>query len=137
MTPVFISYSSNDGEKASRLAQQLKKESISVWIDTDSILPGHDLLEEMKDGIYKAQHVLVCLSPSFTKKPPTSWVKHELRMAMLRENESSKRIIIPVRLKKGGDIPTELGTRAYADLSSSKKWEKNFPRLLQAIRGEC
>jgi hypothetical protein len=134
---VFVSYSSQDRDKAAKLVAALKRErDITVWFDEDEILPGDDMVERMKSGIEAADHIIVCLSPSFEEKPPTSWVRKELRMAMLRESQSQAWYIIPVRLERGGEIPTELGTRAYADLSSKDRWDKNYPRLLKALRKE-
>ena len=138
MPIVFMSYSNNDREKVTRLAKVLSQDNnIQVWIDTEEIFPGDDLVEKMKEGIRKADRFLICLSPSFDEKPPTSWVKDELRMAILREKESAKNIIIPVRIKKGGKIPEEIGTRAYADLTTRKRWSRNLTRLIQAIEREA
>jgi hypothetical protein len=132
---VFISYSSNDLVKVERLSEALKKEQdITVWLDTTNIYPGDDFLEEMKEGIRAADKIIICLSPSFNEKPPVSWVKKELKMAILREGETGKGIIIPVRIKAGGKIPEEIGTKAYADLSTKNRWNRNLPRLIEAIR---
>jgi len=131
---VFVSYSSNDKEKVSRLVQELKNEGINVWFDEDQIYPGDDLIEKMRVGIDKCRHYILCLSPSFEKKPPQSWVKHEFRLAIIKENIESKNCIIPVRIKSGGGIPSEIGGRAYADLSTNKRWQKNFPRLLRPLK---
>jgi len=38
-----------------------------------------------------------------------------------------------VRIKKGGKIPEETGTKVFADLSTKKRWEKNIKRLIEAI----
>jgi predicted adenine nucleotide alpha hydrolase (AANH) superfamily ATPase len=132
---VFISYSSNDQVKVERLAETLRQEKdITVWLDTTNIYPGDDFLEEMKEGIRVADKFIICLSPSFNEKPPVSWVKKELKMAILREGETGKGIIIPVRIKSGGKIPEEIGTKAYADLSTQNRWKRNLPRLIEAIR---
>ena len=132
---VFISYSSNDLVKVERLAEALRQEEgMAVWLDTTNIYPGDDFLEEMKKGIRAVEKIIICLSPSFNKKPPVSWVKKELKMAMLRESETGKGIIIPVRIKSGGTIPEEIGTKAYADLSTKNRWIKNLPRVVAAIR---
>ena len=53
---------------------------------------------------------------------------------MLRESETGQGIIIPVRIKPGGSIPEEIGTKAYADLSTKKRWDRNLPRLIAAIK---
>ena len=135
MPSVFISYSSNDLVKVERLAEALRQEQgIAVWLDTTNIYPGDDFLEEMKKGIRAADRIIICLSPSFNNKPPVSWVKKELKMAMLRESETGKSIIIRVRIKSGGTIPEEIGTKAYADLSTKNRWNRNLPRLIAAIR---
>jgi hypothetical protein len=132
---VFISYSSNDLIKVERLAEALGQEQdIRVWLDTTNIYPGDDFLEEIKKGIRAADKIIICLSPSFNKKPPVSWVKKELKMAMLRESETGTGIIIPVRIKSGGTIPEEIGTKAYADLSTKNRWNRNLPRLIAAIQ---
>jgi hypothetical protein len=56
-------------------------------------------------------------------------------MAMLREHQEGGKFIIPVRIKKGGSIPLEIGERAYADLTTTKRWNKNFPKLCRAVHG--
>jgi len=97
-------------------------------------IAGDDLMEKMKEGIREADKFLICISPSFNSKPPTSYVKQELKTAMLEENKSSNnKLIIPIRIKKGGRIPKEIGRKAYADLSTKERWEKNISRLIEAI----
>jgi len=131
---VFISYASADNEKVNRLVQVLQESGIVVWFDAEQILPGDDIVEKMRAGIDQCRKYVICLGPSFDKRPPQSWVKHEFRMAMLKEQREAKNCIIPVRIKAGGQIPDELGTRAYADLTTPKKWERNISRLVNALR---
>ncbi|MGR9044160.1 MAG: toll/interleukin-1 receptor domain-containing protein [Gammaproteobacteria bacterium] len=131
---IFISYSSNDVDKVTRLVRELQSHDLDVWFDEDVILPGDDLIDKMREGIAQCRHYVLCLSPSFEKKPPQSWVKHEFKMAMLKENREMKHCIIPVRIKVGGAVPAELGSRAYADLTTQKRWSKNMPRLLAALK---
>ncbi len=85
MPLIFISYSTNDTVKVKRLAEALKqKPDIQIWIDTERILPGDDIVEAMQQGIREADKFLICLSPSFNANPPTSWVRMELKMAILK-----------------------------------------------------
>lgn len=130
---VFISYASLDEDKVTRLVQTLKAENLSVWFDSEQIFPGDDILEKMRGGILHCTKYVICVSPSFEKKPPQSWLKHEFRMAMLKEHREAKNCIVPVRIKSGGHMPFELGSRAYADLSKPKKWDKNISRLVTAL----
>ena len=55
-------------------------------------------------------------------------------MAMLKEQREAKNCIVPVRIKVGGQMPDELGLRAYADLTTPKKWDKNISRLVATLR---
>lgn len=130
---VFISYASNDKVKVTRLVRELQDQGISVWFDEDQVLPGDDLLQKMANGIHMCRRYIICLSPSFDKRPPQSWVKHEFRLAMLKERNESTNIVIPVRIKTGGGIPSEIGLRAFADLTTTKRWDKNINKLIQSL----
>lgn len=134
MADIFISYSSNDADKVGRLVDALKAKGANLWFDNEQILPGDDFIQKMRQGILQCRYYVICLSPSFEKKPPTSWVKKEFKMAMVKENKEGKQSIIPVRIKKGGSIPYEIGDRAYADLTTTKRWAKNLLKLCKALR---
>lgn len=130
----FISYSSNDREKVTRLVKELQANGLLIWFDADQIYPGDDLIARMRDGISECRHYVLCLSPSFEKKPPQSWVKQEMRMAMLKEHSHVANCIVPVRIKSGGGLPVELGGRAYADLSNTNRWAKNMTKLIHVLK---
>jgi len=134
LADIFISYSKNDAVKVGRLVEALKAKGADLWFDEEQILPGDDLIQKMSAGISQCRYYVICLSPSFEKKPPTSWVKKEFKMAMLKENKEGVQSIIPVRVKKGGSIPPEIGEKAYADLTTAKRWDKNLPKLCKALR---
>jgi hypothetical protein len=52
MPLVFISYSNNDNVKVERLVEALRQEQdIQIWIDTDRILPGDDIVEAIRRDI--------------------------------------------------------------------------------------
>ena len=82
MTDIFISYSSNDSKKVRQLVKALQSKGANLWFDDEQVLPGDDLIEKMKEGILKSKYYVICLSPSFDKRPPTSWVKKEFKMAI-------------------------------------------------------
>lgn len=130
----FISYSSNDKVKVTRLVKNLRINGLTIWFDEDQIHPGDDLIARMRDGISECRHYVLCLSPSIEKKPPQSWVKQEMRIAMLKEHSRAANCIIPVRIKSGGALPIELGGRAYADLRNTSRWEKNMTKLIHVLK---
>ena len=133
---VFISYSSNDKDKVTRLCKEVQANGLSIWFDEEQIYPGDDLIEKMYEGISKCRRYILCLSPSFEKKPPQSWVKQEMKIAMLKERSNIENCIIPVRIKKGGALPFELGGRAYSDLSTTDRWDKNIKKLIYTLKSD-
>jgi WD40 repeat protein len=54
MSDIFISYSRKDSDFAKRLNQELNNKSKDVWIDFEAIPKGIDFLDEIYDGIEKA-----------------------------------------------------------------------------------
>lgn len=55
---VFISYSHLDEKYATRIAEDLKKQNIGIWIDKKCIRPGTLWLKEIDDGLREADYVL-------------------------------------------------------------------------------
>jgi hypothetical protein len=55
MTDIFVSYSSNDRKKVSRLVTELRAEGANLWFDDEQMLPGDDLVEKMKEGISQSK----------------------------------------------------------------------------------
>ena len=51
MAFVFISYSSNDGEKAREVYDYLTKRNIACWMAPQSLQAGRDYPSQIVDGI--------------------------------------------------------------------------------------
>ena len=62
MSDIFISYSRKDSDFAKRLNQELNSKSKDVWIDFEDIPRGIDFLDEIYDGIEKADSLCVLVS---------------------------------------------------------------------------
>ena len=52
---VFISYDHRDGDKASKLEEDLKLQHIGIWIDKKCIKPGTIWLQEIDKGLSTRQ----------------------------------------------------------------------------------
>jgi len=81
MSEVFISYSSEDVERARELAHALEKEGWNVWWDR-RILPGQRFDQVIRSAIDEAACVVVLWSESSVD---SDWVKEEAEQAMLRD----------------------------------------------------
>jgi len=131
---VFVSYQNDDSERVEALVDRLKMRGIDVWYDRDQVDVGDDFVEEMKRGIDESYIVLVCIGLPAPGGNGKSWHQDELRMALLDEKTNGSKRIIPVLFHEKAELPSELGTRSIADLSDDNEWERNFSRLVRAIK---
>lgn len=126
MINVFISHSHKDKMIARTLARKLNQYGIYAWIDEAEIKIGDSLIDKIRDGIDKVDYLIALISADSVE---SEWVKKELDIAMNREIESKRVVVIPVLTGKC-ELPGFLKGKLYADMTSNKKINKNFPLLL-------
>jgi formylglycine-generating enzyme required for sulfatase activity len=63
MSHIFISYSREDKEFASKIVQALAENDLETWIDWQNIPPAEEWLEEIYRGIEAAEAFLFLISP--------------------------------------------------------------------------
>ncbi len=124
----FISYSSKDAPLASWLASQLRTAGYSVWLDSDEILVGHSILDEVYRGIRESEFLIVLLTKQSVR---SRWVREELTAGKLRELEHDRVVVLPVRCEPDVDIPEVLRSKRWADMSESR--EQGLAEILRAI----
>jgi hypothetical protein len=90
---VFLSYTSDNLEVATKLAQALEASGIETWWDKWCIYPGDSLRRKIDEGISGCTHFLVLLTPQSIDKP---WVNQEMDAGLVRKlNDRCK--FLPVR----------------------------------------
>ena len=73
MADVFISYASQDRERAALLAHALERAGVSVWWDR-TLAPGDQFQSVIDDEIAAAKVVIVCWSPGAIA---SDWVREQ------------------------------------------------------------
>lgn len=126
MINVFISHSHKDKVVARTLARKLNQYGIYTWIDEAEIKIGDSLIEKIRDGLDKVDYLIALISADSVE---SEWVKKELDIAMNREIESKRVVVIPILTGKC-EIPGFLKGKLYADMTSNKKINESFPLLL-------
>jgi len=93
---VAISFAGEDREKASALADALKRQNVAVFYDHYEDLWGLDLYSRLAD-VYQnqARYCVLFISQHYAAKV---WTGHELRLAQARAFQESREYILPVRL---------------------------------------
>lgn len=127
MASVFISYSSQDKAIATRIARDLDKHGVRVWLDTYELLPGDSLVEKITQGVQTSDYLLVILSRSSVQ---SQWVQREIGIAYQRNREASTLRVIPV-LIDDSDVPVNLAETVYVDLRLG--YEEGLARIVAAV----
>jgi len=129
---VFISYAREDIEIAKILYNDLIKERITPWIDTENIIPGQNWKKTISSAIKKSTHILLLLSfKSISKK---GFIQKEVKIALdlLEEMPPSEIFIIPVRLEPCIPLHERLKELHWIDLFSS--YEAGLTKIINAIK---
>ncbi len=123
MTQVFISYSRVDKAFAQRLADDLRKNQYTVWLDVQSIPHGANWDSEIQRGLDASDVTLVLLSPSAAASQN---VADEWSHAI----EKGKRII-PLMIQPC-DVPFRLSRRQRVDFIQG--YDQGLVELLKALQ---
>lgn len=103
---VFISYGAHDVELARRVAAELNRRSLRVFLDEERIAPGADFMAETGRAISHSRAIAVLIGQHFDRAQ-TRNIERYLRQSI---DESSGRLVIPI-LTPGTyreDLPTIL-----------------------------
>lgn len=111
----FLSHTSADKQIARRLALELAKAGVDVWLDEWAIRVGESISRQIDDALRDCRYLILLLSPAAVQ---SKWVEKEWRAAFWREAESGNVVILPVVATKC-EIPPLLSDKKYADLSKS------------------
>lgn len=112
----FISYSHADRDEVIPLASYFDRLGLQVWMDTKDLTGGDSIVEAVSEAISAADIYVVCLSPASVG---STWVRHELDLAMSLKVERGSPHVLPILLAKT-EIPVVLKGRFYIDVSSSE-----------------
>lgn len=113
MASIFISYSTKDKAIVERIYQDLSKADVEVWLDEREIKVGDDIRQKIEQGIKNFDFFGIVLSKSSVQ---SAWVQNELSAAYVKEMESKKVTILPIKIEEC-DVPALISGKKYADLS--------------------
>ena len=125
--PIFLSYSHADSQFATKLATQLVKHKVSVWIDQWEMSVGDSLVEKIQGAIEGASALLVVLTKSSIE---SAWCKKELSSGLLRELEEKRIVVLPL-LVEDCPVPLFLRDKLYADFRAN--FDTGLRSVLDAV----
>lgn len=96
---VFISYVRDNQAEVDRLADDLRRFGIQVWLDRETIHPGERWRNAIYEAIEQGANFLACFSEEYLNRQK-SFMNDELALAIneLRQYPAERRWFIPIRL---------------------------------------
>jgi WD40 repeat protein len=121
MSDIFISYSRRDSDFAKRLNQELNNQSKDVWIDFEDIPRGIDFLDEIYDGIEKADSLCFLVSRH-------SLMSEICQLELAHAIQHNKRVLPLILEKVEGDV-LKIVKGHWADMAWAELAKKNWDVL--------
>lgn len=126
---IFLSHNKADKSFVRRVAQDLKRFSIKVWIDEAEIQVGDSLIDKISNGIESYDYLGVFLSNNSVN---SEWVKREVNIALHEEINGRKIKVLPF-LIEDCQIPTFLRDKLYVDFSSTNNYNSALSSVLERL----
>lgn len=129
---VFVAYALEDLAIVRRLAEALRAEDCSPWLDKDRLMPGQNWTEAIARAISDADAFVACFSTRSVSKRGQfqSELRHALACAGQRPLDEV--FFLPVRLERCV-VPERIADQVqYVDLFPD--WERGVKRLVRSIR---
>lgn len=123
---VFVSYDSADTDFAHRLAQDLRRIGVEVWIAPDSIRPGEGWVEAINRGLESSSHMVTVLTP---KAIASEWVTQETNTAIALERKG-KLYVIPLDVEECDPPPL---WAAYQMITFRDSYKIGLDRLAASL----
>ncbi|HUP25935.1 MAG TPA: toll/interleukin-1 receptor domain-containing protein [Thermoanaerobaculia bacterium] len=130
---VFISYASNDGDQAERLAADLEARGIRVFFAPEAIVPGTNVPLALSQALADSDYFVLLVSASSVDRP---WVDLEWSAALEREIRERRAFLFVLRLDNTPPpaiLASRLRLDAFVDWDSAVE---RLSRLWLRIRAE-
>lgn len=114
---IFLSYATEDRDRASRIYSLISKPRRPVFYDKESLVPGMDWEAEIESKLAQCALILILFSRHSVNKE--GFVQREIRLALSRaERMPEGRIfIVPIRFD-GTEVPSRLMRYHWLDINS-------------------
>jgi tetratricopeptide (TPR) repeat protein len=128
---VFISYNHNDLAFVRELYTRLTRDGVNCFFDRESIEWGANFVIELEKGLDKCDIFIPVLSPEYVK---SDWTAIERTSITAEDPAGRKKFIKPLLCKKC-EPPRFLKPLNPIDVSTSEKFEKEYPRICLNLGG--
>lgn len=128
----FISYSHQDKDFVRRLSRDVARDVSDIWIDELETRAGESVMDRISEGLSTCDYVLAVISRASVE---SAWVREELNLALHRQLEERRIIVIPILIERVGKValPAFLREKKFLDFSSGESYHAQMEELRRAI----
>ena len=101
MPTVFLSYARPDAQVVDRIASDLRRQGVHLWMDRQDLVAGQEWLPQIEQAISSADFMLVSLSKASLS---SKWVQREYQVAFQSQARTGSTRLVPVLLERV-DLP--------------------------------
>ena len=133
----FLSYNHNDQEWVQCLASKIESEQhgdrhLKVFFDKQEIVPGHNMVEAMENGLRQSRYICPIISPNSVG---AEWPKMEWAIAISSDPSGRRGKVIPIWLG-GCEIPPALKIRNVLYFNNDVESVNSYQKLISILKGD-
>jgi len=139
VSPLFISYSHNDGVFVDKLESYLNKKGVRFWRDIHDMKSGR--MEKQIDRAMRLNPTVLLILSDHSQQ--SDWVEHEVRTARALEKETGRDVLCPVALndswkkspwsKRIMEQVTEYNILDFSAWKDDAKFKSTFNKLIDGL----
>ena len=134
----FISYVRDNADQVDRLANDLRKAGVEVWLDRTKIRPGAIWKSAIREAIRNGSSFIACFSHEYIARQRT-YMNEELILAIeeLRQRPINQEWFIPILFSPCIVPDLEIGAgltlRDFHQVELFHNWEEGIQQILRVI----
>jgi hypothetical protein len=133
----YISYADREPDSSwvwGTLVPQLEQAGLHVAVSGDSGAPGVPRLVNTERGLEQARRIIVVLSPAYLADHLADF-EHTLAMTLSIEEGTYRLLPVKIAPVEAGQVPRRLAMLTTLDLTHPSRAQREFARLLPALKG--
>src|SRR5262245_13290173 len=127
---VFLSHSNKDRLFVTRLAEDLTKAGLRVWLDQWHIKVGDSFAQAIDEAMRASRFLVIVMSPDYFQ---SAWTTQEWQSGLAEEFEVDGVRLIPI-LYRDCNVPPVLRTKHWVDFRDDGQYESVLARLVRDLR---
>jgi TIR domain len=126
---VFLSHSNKDRSFVTRLAEDLSKAGLRVWLDQWHIKAGYSFAQAIDDAMRGSRFLIIVMSPDYFQ---SAWTTQEWQSGLAEELEAGGVRLIPI-LYRDCTVPPMLSTKLWVDFRDTSQYQPVLARLVRDL----